>query len=98
MKYLILSAKSLQCGDVVFANREEGVEFCGRVLGENLPHPTPDESEYRMQVVVGSKEYPEGTHTTISFEHDAKLGVAREDEYVTVDVAALLDELDVKKR
>lgn len=94
MKFMILPAKSLQCGDVVFADSDEGIRFCGRVLGQNYPHPAPDESEYRMQVVVGDKKHPEGTHTTISFRHDAKLGVAREDEHVTVDVAALLDEIE----
>lgn len=98
MKHMILPAKKLQCGDVVFANTDAGIVFCGRVLGQNVREDKPDRSEYRVEVVVGSKKFPEGTHTTVSFEHDAKLGVSREDEYVTVDVAALLDELDVKPK
>lgn len=94
MKFMILPAKKLQCGDVVFADSEKGIRFCGRVLGQNYPSQNPEASEYRMEVVVGDEKHPEGTHTTISFRHNAKLGVAREDEHAFVDVAALLDDLD----
>ena len=98
MKYLILPAKKLQCGDVVFTNNGEGtgIQICARVLGQNYPHPHPDISEYRVQVVVGDEERPEGSHTTIGFRHEMPLGVAREDEFASVDVAALLNELDGK--
>jgi hypothetical protein len=96
MKYMILPAKKLQCGDVVFADSNAGIVFCGRVLGQNVREDKPDRSEYRVEVVVGNKKFPEGTHTTISFKHDTKLGVSREDEHASVDVAALLDELDDK--
>ena len=98
MKYLILPAKKLQCGDVVFTNNGDGkgIQFCARVLGQNYPNPHPDISEYRVEVVVGTKEDKEGTHTTLGFRHNTPLGVAREDEYAGVDVAALLNELDEK--
>lgn len=96
MKYMILPAKSLQCGDVVFTNNGDGkgIQFCARVLGQNLPSPHPEISEYRVEVVVGDEESPKGTFTTIGFRHSTPIGVAREDEHASVDVAALLDELD----
>jgi len=107
MKYMILPAKKLQCGDVVFTNNngevpqedsgeKKGTPFCARVIGQNFPHPNPAVSEYRVEVIVGDEEHEEGSHTVIGFRHETALGVAREDDYASVDVAALLDELDGK--
>lgn len=99
MKFMIVPAKELQSGDVVFTNNGEGtgVQFCVRVFAQSLSPSHPDISEYRVEVVVGTEESPEGSHTTIGFRHATPLGVAREDEHASVDVAALLNELDGKK-
>lgn len=94
MKYLILPAKKLQCGDVVFASDDEGKPLLGRVLGQNFPHPDPRFSEYRLEIVVGAEETEAGARTTIRFPNEVPLGVAREDDFVDVDVSALLADLD----
>jgi len=95
MKYHIIPAKEVQSGDVIFTNNGEGgVQFCGRVLGETVPRPHPDITEWRLEVVVGTEETPAGTHTSIGFRHDTMVGVAREDEYVDTDVAAILADMD----
>lgn len=87
MKYLILNAKDLQCGDVIFSTDKK---LCARVLGESYAKPTRGVTEYRLDIIVGDEQ----GHTTIRFDHGETFGVAREDDFVTVDVAALLTELD----
>ena len=94
MKYYIIPAKDVQCGDVIFTSQTDeegnGVPFCGRVIGETIPRPHPNLTQWRMEVVVGTEETPQGTFTAISFQHNTLVGVVREDEYVDTDVAAML--------
>lgn len=87
MKYLFLAAKDIQCGDVIFVPDKK---VCARVLGQNVPSPSKGVAEYRVSVLEGE----DGAHTTLQFGHAEQVGVAREDDYVSVDVAALLEELD----
>jgi hypothetical protein len=91
VKYLIIPAKELQCGDVIFTSAKSG-PLCGRVLGQNLPNPEKGVAEYRVQVIGGEAD----GHTTIRFSTSYKVGVAREDDYTEVDVAAILSELDAE--
>ena len=96
MKYLIIPAKDVQTGDVIFTNNGEGkgIQFCGRVIGLTSPPPHPLITEFRVEVVVADEHDAQGTHTTIGFRHGTLIGVSREDEYVDVDVAAILNDLD----
>lgn len=96
MKYYIIPCKDVQSGDVIFTNNggDKGVQFCGRVLGETIPRPHPEITEWRIEVVVGDTTTETGTHTTIGFRHNTLVGVAREDRYVNTDMAAIFAELD----
>jgi len=97
VKYLILPAKDVQTGDVIFTNNGDvkGIQFCGRVIGLTNPRPHPLITEFRVEVVVGLEENDEtGKHTTIGFRDGTLVGVARDDEYVDVDVAAILNDMD----
>lgn len=95
MKYLILAAKDVQAGDVIFTNNgeEKGIQFCGRVTGFKTPPPHPEITELKVEVVVGSPDEI-GELTTIGFRHKTLVGVAREDEFVDVDVAAILKSVE----
>lgn len=88
MKHMILDAKSLQCGDVIFTSNGEA-PICARVLGQNLPSPKKGIAEYRVELLDGG----EGM-TTLSFSHDSPVGVTREDEHVEVDVESLFADLE----
>ena len=92
MKYKILPAKKLQCGDVIFTSSGETL-ICARVLGQNLPSPQKGVAEYRVEVIDGIEGTNEG-HTTLRFSANDEVGVSREDEAAEVDVAALLASLD----
>ena len=94
MKFLILPAKDVQTGDVIFTNNgdQKGIQFCGRVIGMTLPRPHPEITEWRLEVVVGDND--EGTHTTLGFRDGTLVGVARADEFVSVDIAAILNGID----
>jgi hypothetical protein len=97
MKYLIIPAQEVQSGDVIFTNNGDGkgIQFCGRVIGLTSPRPHPLITEFRVEVMVGFEEDDEtGAHTTIGFRDATLLGVARDDEYVDVDVAAILNKMD----
>lgn len=98
MQYKILPAKDVQTGDVIFTNNGDGkgIQFCGRVIGETRPRPHPDITEWRVEVMVGDEETPAGTFTAIGFRHNTMVGVARDDKYVDVDVAAILADLDTE--
>lgn len=93
MKYMIVPAKDLQSGDVLFkaSPGDPNVEFCGRVLGMNVPERGSSTVEFRVAPIVGSDS--EG-HTVLEFDHGQLVGVAREDAYVDVDVAGLLASLE----
>lgn len=95
MKYFILAAKDVQPGDVIFTNNGDGkgIQFCGRVTGFVTPSPHPEITEMKVEVVVGDPDEG-GELTTIGFRHKTPVGVAREDEFVDVDVAAILKSLD----
>lgn len=92
MKFMIVSAKELQNGDVLFTTSEQtpDVKFCGRVIGMNPPVRGAETLEYRVEPMVGEEE----GHTVLEFRATQRVGVAREDDYVDVDVAALLANLD----
>lgn len=96
MQYKIIPANEVQTGDVIFTNIGEGadVQFCGRIIGETLPRPKSGLTEWRVEVVVGTEETPTGSFTSISFQHNTLVGIAREDKYVDVDVASILADLD----
>ena len=97
MKYLILPAQDVQTGDVIFTNNgnDKGIQFCGRVIGLTTPRPHPLITEFRVEVVVGFEEDDEtGSYTTIGFRDKTLVGIARDDEYVDVDVAAILNDMD----
>ena len=96
MKYYIIPCTEVQSGDVIFTNNGDGkgIQFCGRLIGETVPSPHPEITEWRIEVVVGSEENEVGTHTTIGFRHNTLVGVAREDQYVDTDMAAIFAELD----
>jgi hypothetical protein len=101
VKYYILPAKDVQAGDVIFTNHpngKEGIQFCGRVIGETRPRPNPELTQWRVEVVVGDDSEEEGTHTTISFRHNTLVGVAREDKFVDTDIASLLADLDAETK
>lgn len=80
--------------DMTKAQRQAYEHYSGTTHFQNFPHPHPDISEYRVEVVGGDEETPGGTHTTIGFRHNTPLGVVRENDHAFVDVAALLDNLD----
>lgn len=88
MKFLILPAKDLQSGDVLFttSSQDQNVKFCGRVLGLNATTSASDLLEFRVLPLVSA----EGKHSVLLFRHEQLVGVAREDAYVDVDVAAIL--------
>jgi len=96
VKYYIIPCNEIQCGDVIFTNNGDGkgIQFCGRVLGETIPRPHPEITEWRVEVVVTDGEDEKGTHTTIGFRHNTLVGVVREDKYVETDVASILADLD----
>lgn len=98
MKYLIIPCKDVQVGDVIFTNNGDakGIQFCGRVIGQTVPRPHPLITEWRVEVVVGDESDEVGTHTTIGFRDATLVGVAREDAYVDVDVAAILSDIEGK--
>lgn len=99
MKYYLLPNDEVQTGDVIFTNcgMDSGVQLCGRVIGETLPRKDPEITEWRVEIVVGTKEHPQGTFTTLEFRHDLKVGVAREDVFVDVDVAGILEDMERNK-
>lgn len=91
MKFLIIPAKDLQAGDVLFtASREQAVDFCARVIGMNSSKHGDTSLEFRVKP-LGAGEHP---HATLRFPLDQCVGVAREDAYVDVDVAAILADID----
>lgn len=92
MKYLIISAKDLQNGDVLFtaSPQDQNVGFCGRVLGLNVPARGSDMLEFRVSPIVSAGE----RHTVLAFRQEQLVGVAREDAYVDVDVSAILADLE----
>lgn len=92
MRYLIIPCKDVQAGDVIFTNNGDGVgiQFCGRVIGQTVPRPHPEIIEWRVEVVVGDETDETGAHTTIGFRDATLVGVARDDAFVDVDVAAIL--------
>jgi len=94
VKFLILPCKDIQAGDVIFTNNGDGtgIQFCSRVIGQTVPRPHPDITEWRVETIIGDDE--EGAHTTIGFRHSTLIGVARDDEFVNVDIAAILQEVD----
>ena len=94
MKYLIIPAKEVQAGDVIFTNKGDDIRFCGRVIGLTVPRPRPEITQFRVEVVVGDEKGPEGTHTVLDFRHGTQVGVVREDEYVDVDIGAILGEIE----
>jgi hypothetical protein len=82
---------------VIFTNNGDGkgIQFCGRVIGLTIPRPHPLITEFRVEVVVGLEEDDEtGARTTIGFRDETLVGVARDDAYVDVDVAAILNKMD----
>lgn len=85
---MILDAKSLQCGDVIFTSQGD-TTICARVLGQNLPSPKKGVAEYRVEILDGG----EGS-TTLAFRHEAIVGVTREDEHAEVDIQAIFGELE----
>jgi hypothetical protein len=91
LKYMVLPARDVQAGDVIFTNNgvTQGVQLCGRVLGLNLPAQDPSKTELRL-LVMG----PDGEKSTVvGLGHQTTVGVARDDEFVDVDVAAILADL-----
>jgi len=92
VKYMIIPAKDVQAGDVIFTNNgnEPGIQVCGRVVGINVPNPHPDITEFRV-LVIDRVDGSEGS-TVLGFRHGTRLGVARQDEFVDVDIAAILAE------
>jgi len=96
VRYLIIPAKDVQTGDVIFTNNGDGdgIQFCGRVIGQTVPRPHPQITEWRVEVVVSDENDEQGAHTTIGFRDGTLVGVARDDAYVDVDVAAILSNLD----
>lgn len=96
MKYYVIPAKNVQSGDVIFTNNGDGkgIQFCGRVIGQTLPSSHPMIMEWRVEIINAVDPSEEGTHTTIGFRHDTMVGVAREDQYVDTDVAAILADLE----
>lgn len=96
MKFDIIPCKEVQCGDVIFTNNGDGngIQFCGRVIGETIPRPHPEITEWRIEVMVGDETNEKGTHTTIGFRHNTMVGIVRDDQYVDTDVAAILSDLD----
>lgn len=96
MKYLIIPCKDVQAGDVIFTNNGDGkgIQFCGRVIGQTVPRPHPEITEWRVEVVVADEHDETGAHTTIGFRDGTLVGVAREDAYVDVDVAAILSDIE----
>jgi len=96
VKYLIIPAKDVQAGDVIFTNDgdSEGIHFCGRVIRQTVPRRDPEITEWRVEVVVGDSEDAEGVHTTLGFRDGTLVGVVREDTFVDVDIAAILSDMD----
>ena len=97
MKYSIISAKDLQCGDVIFTGLGEapGVELCARAIGTN-PGATETDAEYvewRVQVMSHSNGQRDQTTIILKFHDQTKVGIAREDQFVETDVRALLADL-----
>jgi hypothetical protein len=78
VKFLILPCKDIQVGDVIFTNNGDGtgIQFCGRVIGQTVPRPHPEITEWRVEVVVKDEHDDEGAHTTIGFRDATLVGVA----------------------
>jgi hypothetical protein len=91
MKYLIIPAKELQAGDVLFTSSQEHVvNFCGRVVGMNAPVRGARTLEFRVESLVDT----EAKQTVLEFSLGHLVGVARDDAYVDVDVASILADMD----
>lgn len=93
MKYLIIPAKDVRTGDVIFTNNGEagkGVQACGRVVAISSPSPHPEITEFRVEIFDAIDEPRQGSGT-LGFRHATRLGVARQEDFV--DVAAILAEM-----
>jgi hypothetical protein len=88
VKYMVIPIRDVQAGDVIFTNDGDakGVQLCARVLGLNVPSSDPALTELRV-LMMGPKE--EGS-AIVGLRPQTPVGVAREDEFVDVDVAAIL--------
>jgi hypothetical protein len=91
MKYLIIPAKELQAGDVLFTGSQgQVVNFCGRVVGMNAPTRGAPTLEFRVTPLIDA----ETKQTILQFGIGQLVGVAREDAYIDVDVASILADID----